>query len=243
MEHGVTMQTRGILTKTRSNLSSHSSANRDLHPKANSHPGVGFCFLSSPVCIAITAALFLMGFSGCQHAGDPVRPDVAVWHAPTSLAPGDVIKLTFPGTPEFNQSQKIRPDGRISLPLVGEVDAAGSTVGELQARLARLYKSQLENTEVVVALENRAIPVYVCGAVNRPGKVVIDRPVSTLEAIMEAGGFTPNTADMSRVHLIRIENGRHTTRILNINDTLKARQTVASYVKPYDVIYVPESLF
>jgi len=186
-------------------------------------------------------SLCLLG-TGCQNAADP-RPDLAAWHAPTSLAAGDVLKLTFPGAPEFNQTQKIRPDGRISLPLIGEVDAAGSTISELQARLARLYKSQLENTEVVVALENRTIPVYVCGAVNRPGKVVIDRPVSALEAIMEAGGFSPTTADMSKVHLIRIENGRHTTRILNLKKALDSRLTVASYVKPYDVIYVPESLF
>ena len=252
------MQTRGIEAKTESGFKGSNQiltsgilstaffgAENAPSKKANSRNGVGFLFWPRQSLLfgtVLGTILMVFGFTGCRNAPDP-RPDLAVWHAPTNLAPGDVLKLTFPGAPEFNQSQKIRPDGRISLPLIGEVDAAGSTVGQLQARLARLYKSQLENTEVVVALDTRTIPVYICGAVNRPGKVVIDRPVSALEAIMEAGGFSQSTADMSKVHLIRIENGRHTTRIINLKNALDSRLTVASYVKPYDVIYVPESFF
>ncbi|MFZ0616344.1 MAG: polysaccharide biosynthesis/export family protein [Chthoniobacterales bacterium] len=202
-----------------------------------------FFWLAQAAALGAISLLFSFVFSGCQSPADAMRADLSARTTPTHLAAGDLIKLSFPGAPEFNQIQKIRPDGRISLPLIGEVEAAGLGIGEFQSKLARLYKSQLENTEVVVALENRAIPVYVCGAVNRPGKVVIDRPVSALEAIMEAGGFSQTTADMSKVQLIRIENGRHTTRMLNLKTAFKSKQTVASYVKPYDVIYVPESLF
>ena len=82
------------------------------------------------------------------------------------LASGDVLKLTFSAAPELNQSQKIRADGKLSLPLVGEVDAAGKTVGQLQGELIQLYKSQLKTPEVTVSLEASVTTVVVSGAVN-----------------------------------------------------------------------------
>ena len=247
------MQNRG--SKTKSTLLRDSKNNNIFQfvvrntsvpsEAANSLAGVScFFWLAQAASLGAIAILFSFLFSSCQSPDRvPMRGDYSARSAPTCLAAGDLLKLTYPGAPEFNQAQKIRPDGRLSLPLIGEVEAAGLSIGEFQGKLARMYKSQLENTEVVVALENRAIPVYVCGAVNRPGKVVIDRPVSALEAIMEAGGFSETTADMSKVHLIRIENGRHVTRIINLKRALRAQQSTALYVRPYDVIYVPESLF
>ncbi|MEI8340216.1 MAG: polysaccharide biosynthesis/export family protein [Verrucomicrobiota bacterium] len=170
-------------------------------------------------------------------------PENPVAQTPVCLVSGDVIKLTFPGTPEYNQSQKIRPDGKISLPLVGEVQASGKKIGEFQTELSHLYETQLQNSEVVVAIENGASPVYVSGAVNHPGKILIDGPMTALEAIMEAGGFTQGLGDAKKVHLIRIENGHYTTHIIDLSPAMKGRTTVALYLKPKDVIFVPECLF
>src|SRR5437016_6515785 len=104
------------------------------------------------------------------------------------LASGDVVKLTFSAAPELNQSQKVRSDGKLSLPLVGEVDAAGKTVGQLQSELIELYKSQLKTPEVTVSLEGSVTTVTVSGAVAKPGKVVFERPTTVVQAIMNAGG-------------------------------------------------------
>src|SRR4029453_6514775 len=104
------------------------------------------------------------------------------------LAPGDVVKLTFSSAPELNQSQKVRADGKLSLPLVGEVDAGGKTVGQLQSALIELYKSQLKTPEVTVSLETSVNTVTVSGAVNKPGKVAFERPTTVFQSIMEAGG-------------------------------------------------------
>ena len=92
------------------------------------------------------------------------------------LASGDVVKLTFSAAPELNQSQKVRVDGKLSLPLVGEVDAAGKTVGQLQGELIELYRSQLKTPEVTVSLEASVTTVTVSGAVHKPGKIVFESP-------------------------------------------------------------------
>jgi protein involved in polysaccharide export with SLBB domain len=81
---------------------------------------------------------------------------------------------------------------------------------ELQNELATLYKPQLQDNEVLVTLESRAVPVVVSGAVQKPGKIVFERPVTVREAIMEAGGFTPE-ADLKKVSLIRIVKGERKT--------------------------------
>src|SRR5881398_3145273 len=91
------------------------------------------------------------------------------------LASGDVVKLTFSAAPELNQSQKIRADGKLSLPLIGEVDAARKTVTQLQNELAELYKAQLKTPEVTVSLEGSTTMVTVSGAVAKPNKIVFER--------------------------------------------------------------------
>src|SRR5437870_9247300 len=85
--------------------------------------------------IAIVALVSLF-CSGCRQPAAPLPEQMA---APTSvsLVSGDVVRLTFPGAPELNQSQKIRADGKINLPLIGEVDAAGKSIGSLQNELDR----------------------------------------------------------------------------------------------------------
>ena len=89
--------------------------------------------------------------------------------------------------------------------------------------------------------ESRAIPVVVSGAVQKPGKVVFERPATVLEAIMEAGGFTP-LADLKRVSVIRIVKGEHFTQIYDVRPVMRGKPTQAVYVNGGDVIYVPERL-
>lgn len=185
------------------------------------------------------ATLALVFCAGCQG---PAKHQVPlVGQTPNYLSPGDVVKISFPAAPELNQSQKIGTDGSVSLPLVGEVHAGGKSPGELQKELANLYKPQLQDNEVIVSLESRAVPVVVSGAVLKPGKIVFERPATVLEAIMEAGGFTPE-ADLKKVSLIRIVKGEHYTQVFDLRPVLRGKPTPAVYVSGGDVIYVPEKL-
>jgi protein involved in polysaccharide export with SLBB domain len=185
------------------------------------------------------AALVLLLFTACQ--APKKTPQQLTSRTPSFLVAGDTVRISFPAAPELNQTQKIGSDGTLSLPLIGVVAAAGKTVVELQEELARLYKPQLQDNEVLVTLDTRAVPVVVSGAVQKPGKIVFERPATVLEAIMEAGGFTAE-ADLKKVSLIRIVKGEHETQLIDMRAVLKGKPTPAIYCAGGDVIYIPEKL-
>ena len=196
------------------------------------------CFLA---IFPFAAALALL-CSGCETTPSSPLASDAEPPAHVRMASGDVIKLTFPGATELNQSQKIQADGKVNLPMIGEVDAAGKNIASFQNELALLYKPQLKNTTVVVTLESSVINVVVSGAVNKPAKITFDRPTTVLQAIMEAGG--PNEyGNLGKVHLIRLVNGRERTEMLDVRSTTKGQTTKPFYVRDGDVIYLPQSLF
>jgi polysaccharide biosynthesis/export protein len=182
------------------------------------------------------AAIFAFACTGCQSYHGETLPS-ASGQQPGLLSPGDTIKISFTTAPELNQSEKIEPSGRVTLPLVGDVFAAGKTTGQLQAELTQLYKTQLQNSDVIVTLEAIAIPVVVSGEVQKPGKIIFERPATVLEAIMEAGGFTPY-GDPKRISVIRQVNGVQHTQIVNLSPVLHGVPTRVMYVNRGDVIYV-----
>lgn len=181
--------------------------------------------------------------SGCQSPHVATLPPGVIAPSTGALAPGDVLKISFTGARQHDLTQKIRPDGRISLPMVGEVTASGKTVAALQAELSRLYQSQLQDSEVVVMVDSRAAAVYVMGAVNKPGKIPLERPMTAFEAIMEAGGFDQGLANLKKVILVRNENGRQFTQTLDLSPAISERSSAAFFLKPYDVICVQERFF
>jgi polysaccharide export outer membrane protein len=181
--------------------------------------------------------LMLFFCSGCQTYVSDKFPTNKPGDKPGILAVGDTVKVSFTSAPELNVTQKIETDGKISLPLVGEVSAVGKSTGQLQQELTQLYKAQLQNSEVIVTLENVAIPVVVSGEVQKPGKIVFERPATVLEAVMEAGGFTAY-GDPKRVSLIRQINGVQHMQIVDLSKVLRGQPSTVMYVSPGDVIYV-----
>lgn len=159
---------------------------------------------------------------------------------PVILREGDVLKITFPGSPSLNTTQTIRKDGIISMPLVGEIKAAGLTPNELDQKLVELYAPQLTTKEVSVEVQSSAYPIYVTGAVLRPGKILSDHSITALEAVMEAGGFDYTKADMKRVIVIRKEAGGTKNYILDLKAVMEGKNSTPFYLKPSDIIFVQE---
>src|SRR5215203_3522056 len=139
-------------------------------------------------CNAVSCGLVLslLLIASCETTVRTGVVDQVVATNPVILGPGDVVRVSFTTAPEFNGAQKIRSDGRISLPQIGEIRAGGKTLGHLQTELMSLYSSKLKNTDVVVSLDSAATQVYVSGAVKSPKKLDFDRPTTVLQAIMEA---------------------------------------------------------
>lgn len=190
----------------------------------------------------VLVALVIVLCAGCQSPGERSLPEQPTAKTPVNLSPGDVVKLSFVGAPELNQSQKIRADGKISLPLIGEVTADGKTLVNFQNDLIRLYKPQLRNSDVVVTLESGTAQVVVSGAVAKPAKLTFDRPTTVFQAIMEAGGVN-EYGNLRKVHLIRIVNGEQLTQVVDLKPALSGKSTSALYVRDGDVIYVPQGVF
>src|SRR6266478_6054796 len=191
------------------------------------------------VCAFLVFAALAVG--GCQSPlpplPNPPGPKTAV-----RLSPGDVIKVSYADETIPDQTQKIRRDGKVSLPLIGEVTAAGKRVIDFQHELVSRYEGELENNEVLVTLENGTATVIVSGFANRPGRVVFDRPTTVYQAIMEAGGVS-DYGSASNVHLTRVINGEQRTETINLRPSIHGKPTKPKYVQDGDVIYISRSWF
>jgi polysaccharide export outer membrane protein len=153
-----------------------------------------------------------------------------------------VIKLSFADESDLDQTQKIRRDGKISLPYLGEVTAAGRRVIDLQHELTRRYNEYLENPEVLVTLENGSATVIISGFAVYPGKITFDRPTTVYQAIMQAGGVS-DYGSLSNIHLTRIINGEQRTETINLRPSIRGKLIQPKYVQDGDVIYISRSLF
>jgi polysaccharide export outer membrane protein len=159
---------------------------------------------------------------------------------PTILRQGDSVKITFPGEANLDETEQIRLDGKIALPLVGDVQAAGLTPDQLQQNLVKLYAPQVSASDVTVAIQSSTFPIYVTGCVLQPGRVLSDQPVTALEAVMEAGGFDYSRANLRKVHVIRRENDTSKSYVINLKAVLSGDDKNDFFLQPNDIIYVPE---
>jgi polysaccharide biosynthesis/export protein len=177
---------------------------------------------------------------GCQSPlpplPNPPGPKTAV-----RLSPGDSIKVTFAEESDLDQTEKIRRDGKISLPLIGEVTAAGKRVIDFQQELISRYEGKLDNPEVLVTSESTAT-VIVSGFASKPGKINFDRPTTVYQAIMEAGGVS-DYGSLRNIHLTRIINGEQRTETINLRPSIHGEPTNPEYVQDGDVIYIGRSWF
>ncbi|MGZ4965383.1 MAG: polysaccharide biosynthesis/export family protein [Limisphaerales bacterium] len=157
-----------------------------------------------------------------------------------TIREGDKVRITFAGAPNLNTSQLVRRDGKIEMPLLGELQAANQTPAQLEQEILKRYGNQLLSKEVTVTVDSASYDVFVTGAVVKPGKVSAVRPMSALEAVMECGGPDYVRANLKEVTVIRQENGRSKNYRLNLREILDGKRSETFYLKPSDIIYVRE---
>jgi polysaccharide biosynthesis/export protein len=197
--------------------------------------------LSPSSCLLVFLVFAALMCGGCQTPLPPL-PDPPGPRTAVRLSPGDAIKLTFAEESDLDQTQKIRRDGKVSLPYLGEVTAAGKRVIDFQRELVGRYEDHLDNPELLVTLEDSAPTVIVSGFANNPGKIVLDRPKTVYQVIMEAGGVS-DYGSASNIHLTRIINGVERTETVSLRPNLRGEPTQPEYVQDGDVIYISRSLF
>ena len=128
---------------------------------------------------------------------------------------GDIIEIQVWKEPDLSRTLTVRLDGRISLPLVGDIDTAGKSTGELDQYLEKKFSEVVTEPAVsVILLESRSRRYYVVGQVGQPGEFRIDYPVTILQAIARSGGFQ-EWAKRDRIKVVRRDGGRE--KLLEFN--------------------------
>jgi len=198
---------------------------------------------SSPPWSFLIAILFC---AGCSTPNFSSFDPAAIPNASSRtnvIQEGDLVSITFQYSTNFNATQKVPLDGFLNLESVGLVLATGKTPVELQNEVARLYKPQIKEDVVTVKLLSTAAAVYVSGAVFHPGRIAMERPMTALQAVMEAGGFDPNRARLSGTTVLRLEAGHQKTFRLDLKRVLQGKEDSPFYLKPFDIVHVPTKTF
>lgn len=185
---------------------------------------------------AAVAGVLLAAACATTHSQvDTVRPDSGEYR----IGREDVLEVVVWHEPDLSRIVPVRPDGRISLPLAGEMEAAGHTPAELQAEVTRALEPYVRDTKVAVLVrEINAKRVYVLGEVTKPGAFPLRGPMTVMEAIAVAGGRTEFAKDQV-VWLRKQANGGSERVSLSFHDMLKGEAAGALWLRPGDVLYVP----
>ena len=187
--------------------------------------------------------IFLFISYGCGGKPQFTRDEKSV-RQKVLLGAGDILEIKFFRTPELNEIQTVRPDGKITLQLIGEVEIKGKTPLEVKNHLIELYSKELNNPEISVTVQtlysNR---IYVGGQVINPGYFESTGQITALEAIMQAGGFNIASAKINKIIVIRTQNDRRYGYTLDLEPALKGKENQPFYLEPYDIVYVPQNKF
>lgn len=193
------------------------------------------------VCCFLATGCSYSNYRNIERPEPPLRSNTP---APYKLDSGDTISIKFFHNKELNEENLlVRPDGKISLQLVGDITAKGSTVEELRQTLKERYKELLTFPEIAVIVRSiHKKVIYVGGEVVRPGEYIDDRGVNPLQAILMAGG-DKKTANLSSVIILR-ETKKDVMGyyIVDLRKDLKELNNYRNIqLQEYDVVFVPPS--
>lgn len=208
--------------------------------------------ISGCACVALACTAVLAAAPGIQAAGigaGQQAPAAATNGARTPgvpLPPGyvigtdDVLTVVFWRDQDLSAEVRVRPDGKISLPLLNDVQAAGLTPEELRANLAEAAKKFVqEPSATVIVKQINSRQVFITGNIAKPGTYPLNAEMNVLQLLAQAGGLL-EYADSKNIVIIRTEAGQQRHFKFNYNDVIKLKrpeQNIA--LKPGDTIVVP----
>ena len=158
------------------------------------------------------------------------------------IGAGDVLQIVVWKEPEASVPEAVvRADGKVSVPLIQEVDAAGFTIVELEKVLIQKMGKYIVGPAVtVIARQINSKKIYMVGAVRREGPVLLIRPMTVLQAINEAGGLS-DYAKKKKIYVLRNENGRQVKLLFDYQAVIRGERLEQNIsVLPDDTIIVPQ---
>ena len=176
-----------------------------------------------------------------QDAAQQAAPVVPTPTVPDSYIIGasDVVTVTVFKEPTLSSSLLVRPDGMISLPLLGDINAAGKTPLQLADEVTVKLKKYIQDPNVTVILSQmNSKKVYLMGEVGRTGPLDMTPGMTLLQAIATAGGLTPY-ANMKRIYILRTVDGKQQKIFVQYKQALRGDSSLNLPLNPGDTIVVP----
>jgi|SRR5271165_3659393 len=212
------------------------------------------CGFEKPTVRLFVAIIIVMALSGLVMAQDstttapatakpepPSQADTGVRPDAYVIGAEDVLTVYVWKEPEMSKSVPVRPDGMISLPLIGEIKAAGYTPVQLQGMLADSMKKVITDPQVTVVVEKiGSLSFNIVGEVNHPGYFPLTRRMTVLDAIAMASGFK-DFAKTKKIYVLRTSaNGTEQRLPFNYKEVIKGKNPQQNIeLQPRDTIVVP----
>lgn len=201
------------------------------------------------VFVFTISVILTIGLSGCA-SNSTVRNVIPASEVPQAQEPapyvirsGDQLDIKFFYNPELNESVTVRPDGKISLQLVDEVQASGLQPAELDAMLTEAYSRELKKPMVTVIIRSfKGQRIYVGGEVNQQRELELPAGMTVLQAVFQAGGFK-ETASPENTILIRLGSNNEPVPIkIDLKNAMHGQgDGVNLALLPNDIVYIPKS--
>ena len=194
--------------------------------------GVLVCTMVIPIAATTQAGSPQTPAGGAQAPADTPQDYV--------VGAEDVLGVVFWREADISGDVTVRPDGRITLPVIGEMQAAGLRPAELQARIVAAAAKYLTDPNVVVVVRTiNSRRVFVTGRVTTPGGQLVKGPLNVMQAIALAGGLT-EYADAKNIAVLRTTDGRTTRFQFNYKDVAKGKNLEQNILLlPGDTVVVP----
>ncbi|MDE3009414.1 MAG: polysaccharide export protein [Pseudomonadota bacterium] len=196
----------------------------------------------------VVAALFALCLvTACAHQTFPPAPTHASGSADADylLGPGDLLNVVVWHNPEFSGPVPVRPDGKVSAPLVEDLQASGKTPTQLARDIEKSLARYLKEPVVTVIVQNFAGPyaqqVRVLGQVSKPQALAYRQSMTLLDVLIAVGGLT-DFADGNRATIVRASGNEQLS--VRLEDLVRRGDISANVdIRPGDVLFIPESWF
>ena len=202
------------------------------------------------VGLIISASLF-SGLGGsitrcATQNNDAARPSQAISASTVAtdpdykIGPQDMLRIDVWKEPDISRVVPVRPDGKITLPLVNDVQASGLTTNQLAAKIAEGLKKYITSPQVTVGVtEINSRKFFVSGEVARPGAFPLLPNMTVLQALSSAGGLT-QFAREKKIYILRMEDGKQVKHPFNYKDVISGKNVEQNIIlEGGDIIVVP----
>src|SRR5881628_221432 len=176
-----------------------------------------------PLCLLMAPLVRAQNGKEAKSAAEPANTQPVPLYV---IQPNDILEVFVWKEPDLTRKILVRPDGRVSFPLVQDMQAAGISPGELKERIEKKLKEYIDSPNVTIIVEAiKSYNVFVTGKVQKPGSILAEKPITVLQALAMAGGFQ-EYAKASEMTVIRNNGAENTAFKFDYGEVIKGKNGI-----------------